>query len=186
MELTGREVRPHIGLVGGERIELGDFSLEVLCLAGHSHGDLGLYDAERKLLFSGEALLASGAKDDADNVVAPPYYESAENYDAALGLTAELDVDVMCTSHFGVIRAGEARDHILESRTFFDAYERDVLETVVCGAGQFDAEQTARQFAEKFSPFEFRLETMQLVNTHLAHLQRKGKVVEKDGHYTAV
>lgn len=43
-------------LAEGDVVDLGDRSFEVLHLPGHSPGSIGLWDAERGMLFSGDAL----------------------------------------------------------------------------------------------------------------------------------
>ena len=41
----------------GDRIDLGGFCFEVLDLAGHSPGQVGLYEPEKQLLFVGDHIL---------------------------------------------------------------------------------------------------------------------------------
>ncbi len=55
----------------GDVVEMGDRSLEVLHLPGHSPGSIGLWDAERRVLFSGDAVYDGPLLDfDADSDVA--------------------------------------------------------------------------------------------------------------------
>jgi len=49
-----------IELSGGEKINLGEVSLEVLHTPGHTRGSVCLYDPDHKLLFSGDTVFCDG------------------------------------------------------------------------------------------------------------------------------
>jgi glyoxylase-like metal-dependent hydrolase (beta-lactamase superfamily II) len=186
LRLGGEETGPDIGLQNDTIIDIGGRRLQVVDLSGHSFGDLGLYDAERRILFSGEALLAQGARNDAGTVVAPPYYESAENYWCSLDVVQSLDVECLCTSHFGILKGEAVRTHVAESRRFFEEYERGILEILhAAGKQGLTVEAVAREYAARYSPFDFRLETMQAVSTHLDFLATKGMIRRRNGRAVA-
>jgi len=184
IELSGDNVGPDMGLQGDEIVDLGGRAVRVINLPGHSFGDIGVYDAADKVLFSGEALLGEGARNDAGEIVAPPYYENAQDCYTTIQTVQNLDIRYLCTSHFGVLEGEAIQTHLNECLDFFNRYEQDVL-AVVKAAGKkgVSAEEAARQYAEKYSPFEFRLETMQLVSTHLDYLEEKGFVRRQQGRF---
>ena len=53
------EIKPDILLKGGEKLDLGDFSLEVIWTPGHTSGSICLY--QDGILFSGDTIFAGGS-----------------------------------------------------------------------------------------------------------------------------
>ena len=186
IKLGGVGTRPDIGLQGGEIINLGGITLTVVNLFGHSFGDIGVYDAQYRRIFFGESLLGEGARDDSGEIVGPTVLRKRETYEATLGVIKSLDVNVLGTSHCGVLEGQAIARHLAESVQFFTDYENNVADVVSRGSTQgVTAEEAARRFADDHSPFEFRLETMQLVSSHLALLQRKGRVRKEQDRYVS-
>jgi glyoxylase-like metal-dependent hydrolase (beta-lactamase superfamily II) len=61
--LLGEElepIEPTRLLHDGDRIELGNLTLEVLHTPGHTRGSICLYDRERRVLFSGDTVFCGG------------------------------------------------------------------------------------------------------------------------------
>lgn len=58
LESEVREIKPHMLLKGGESLDLGDYSIEVIHTPGHSPGSICLYDSAR--LFSGDTVFPQG------------------------------------------------------------------------------------------------------------------------------
>ncbi|MCD6247980.1 MAG: MBL fold metallo-hydrolase [Hadesarchaea archaeon] len=53
-------IEPTRELRDGDRIELGEVTLEVLHTPGHTRGSICLYDRERRVLFSGDTVFCDG------------------------------------------------------------------------------------------------------------------------------
>lgn len=86
----------------GDRIELGDFSFEVLHLPGHSPGSIGLLEPDRKILFSGDAVYSGQLVDDIPGADIEQYRETMN------GLSC-LDVNLVFGGHNQPISGDEMR-----------------------------------------------------------------------------
>jgi len=86
----------------GDRIELGDFSFEVLHLPGHSPGSIGLLETNRKILFSGDAIYSGQLVDDIPGADIEQYRETMN------GLSC-LDVNLVFAGHNQPISGDEMR-----------------------------------------------------------------------------
>lgn len=94
----------------GDRIDLGDRTLEVLHLPGHSPGSIGLWDRENAVLFSGDAIYDGPLLDTL------PGSDRAD-YVATLSRLAGLPVEVVHAGHdpsFGRARLQEIVRKYLE------------------------------------------------------------------------
>lgn len=90
-------------LSDGDVVDLGDRCLEVLHLPGHSPGSIGLWDAERGVLFSGDAVYDGPLLDSGDD-------SDVEAYVATMDRLAALPVEVVHGGHepsFGRARLQE-------------------------------------------------------------------------------
>jgi glyoxylase-like metal-dependent hydrolase (beta-lactamase superfamily II) len=107
-----RGARPTRAVDEGDRIDLGDRSFEVLHLAGHSPGSIGLWEASTGTLFSGDAVYDGPLLDmlpDAD----------IAQYLGTMRRLRELPVEVVHAGHepsFGRARLIDLCDAYLKSR----------------------------------------------------------------------
>jgi glyoxylase-like metal-dependent hydrolase (beta-lactamase superfamily II) len=93
----------------GDRIDLGDRSFGVLHLPGHTPGSIGLWDADRGLLFTGD----TAALDDPLSAV------DEEAFAGSLRRLRDLPVDLVCPGHsrpFGRAELVALVDEQLRSR----------------------------------------------------------------------
>lgn len=79
-------------LAGGDIVDLGDRSFEVLHLPGHSPGSIGLWDARARVLFSGDAIYDGALLDDLPGSNIPDYV-------ATMKRLRELPVEVVHGGH---------------------------------------------------------------------------------------
>lgn len=77
----------------GDVIDLGDTAYQVLHLPGHSPGSIGLYDVNRRVLFSGDALYDGELLDSL-------YHSDQTIYLQTLERIASLDVSVFHAGHY--------------------------------------------------------------------------------------
>jgi glyoxylase-like metal-dependent hydrolase (beta-lactamase superfamily II) len=89
-------------LYEGDRIELGNFSFEVLHLPGHSPGSIGLLEPSRKILFSGDAVYAGKLVDDVPGADIGQYMKTMNRLSC-------LDVGVVFAGHNAPISGEEMR-----------------------------------------------------------------------------
>ena len=89
----------------GDLIDLGDRVLEVLHLPGHTQGHIGLWEKERGLLFSGDALY--------DGLLLDHFYARArEEYVETMRRLAELPVSTVHGGHCPSFGRGRMRELI--------------------------------------------------------------------------
>ena len=86
----------------GDRIELGDFSFEVLHLPGHSPGSIGLLESNHKILFSGDAVYSGQLVDDVPGADIEKYVETMKRLSC-------LDVNLVFGGHNHPISGDEMR-----------------------------------------------------------------------------
>jgi glyoxylase-like metal-dependent hydrolase (beta-lactamase superfamily II) len=96
----------------GDVIDLGDRHFEVLHVPGHSPGSIALWEAERGLLLSGDAVYDGPLIDDA-------FHSNPEDYVATMRRLYELPVNVVHGGHypsFGRSRFRELIDDYVRGR----------------------------------------------------------------------
>jgi glyoxylase-like metal-dependent hydrolase (beta-lactamase superfamily II) len=97
---------PATQLLGqGDVIDLGDRHFEVLHVPGHSPGSIALWEAERGLLLSGDAVYDGPLIDDA-------FHSNPEDYVATLRRLYELPVNVVHGGHYPSFGRGRFRELI--------------------------------------------------------------------------
>lgn len=107
-----RPTTPTRHLQEGDTIDLGDRSLRVLHLPGHTPGSIGLYDESRRTLFSGDVLYDDELLDTLEG-------SDISQYIATMRRLRLLDVDIVHAGHgasFGATRMREIIDAYLEFR----------------------------------------------------------------------
>jgi glyoxylase-like metal-dependent hydrolase (beta-lactamase superfamily II) len=92
----GRRVIDHHIVTAGDIINVGEYSFEVVDLAGHTPGQIGLYEKRHKLLFCGDHIL---------NKITPNITFWGDDFDA-LGVyldklkdVRKMDVKILFTAH---------------------------------------------------------------------------------------
>lgn len=86
-------------LSGGELLEIGDMSWEVIHIPGHSSGSIALYNSSAKILIPGDVIYADYAIGRFDLHSADP----AKHRDS-LNLLAGLDVDILLPGHNRIMK----------------------------------------------------------------------------------
>ena len=112
MEKAGRTDQVVI-LRGGERLQAGPHSLEVIPTPGHTAGDICLYDRDRRILFSGDTVFPSGP---AENILADADQKlgSMDHLIASLARLVPLEVDFLLPGH-GIPAFSDGDAHILNA-----------------------------------------------------------------------
>ncbi|MDQ3702649.1 MAG: MBL fold metallo-hydrolase, partial [Chloroflexota bacterium] len=116
----------------GERLRLAGREYEVVHIHGHSPGSIGLYDHQRRVFFSGDALQAQGTSTQgiAGAQDRAAYYGTLDRVDA-------LAIDHLLAAHpylpftdSHVQPQGEVRRYLAECRRFFDEIDGEILDAL--------------------------------------------------------
>jgi glyoxylase-like metal-dependent hydrolase (beta-lactamase superfamily II) len=117
---------------GGEVISLGrEGSLQIIHLPGHSHGHLGLWNPERRILIGGDAIQGRGYDDVHGQPALCPTYLHVQPYLATIAFIEALGPDCYIGCHWPVMDSARAvLDFCRESRSFVELAESLVLEAI--------------------------------------------------------
>lgn len=97
-----RQAPPKLQLLeGGETIEIDKFSFQVIHTPGHSPGSIVLYEANHKVLFSGDTVFSFGNVGRTDLPLG-----SAQDLISSIEKLLELDVEYLCPGHMPWIKDG--------------------------------------------------------------------------------
>jgi glyoxylase-like metal-dependent hydrolase (beta-lactamase superfamily II) len=164
----GGDAPVDVGLRGGETLRLGPGRrLEVLALAGHTLGHLGLWDPATGAAIIVDAALADGVCDRAGRRLIPPRYYTAAGYEATLRALRALDPELLLTAHFEVMERAAARVFLDRSLAFV-AEVRDAVHAGV-RAGTTALPSLTAAVDEVVGPYPaFAHELAASVRAHLA------------------
>jgi hydroxyacylglutathione hydrolase len=105
-------------LEGGETLDLGDMTWEVIHIPGHSMGSIGLYHRPMKILIPGDVVYADYAIGRFDL-----YGADAARLKESLMRLAELEVDILLPGHNQIVK-GLPKGYILKTAKQWESYLR--------------------------------------------------------------
>jgi glyoxylase-like metal-dependent hydrolase (beta-lactamase superfamily II) len=179
LPLAGRRRRMDVTFSGGETIGLSDgWSLEVLHVPGHSHGHLSLYDRKHKAAFVGDALHGRGCPKADGSMGIPVTYYFVDVYLSTLRYFESLEIEVLYSGHFPVMRGEEIRDFISASRQTVELFDRVILRDLGLHPEGLTLEQLIETVANAVGdwPKETWVLAMFPVKGHLDRLEQQGKI----------
>jgi hydroxyacylglutathione hydrolase len=106
----------HRKLQGGESLDIGGMTWEVIHIPGHSMGGIALYNRPQKILIPGDVVYADYAIGRFDL-----YGADASELKESLFRLAELEVDVLLPGHNRIVQ-GLPRGYILQTAKQWEAY----------------------------------------------------------------
>jgi glyoxylase-like metal-dependent hydrolase (beta-lactamase superfamily II) len=168
-------------LAEGDRVEIGDFTLEVIETPGHCEGHIVFYERDTKTLFSGDHLLTDISPVPLlsfPKQAGEPRPKSLVRFMASLEKVEALDCEIVFPSH---------GDVILDHRRLIEGYrlhhERRALqiERVLR-----DGPRTPFELSQRLFPKHWRTQIFLVLSEVIGHLDvlcDQGKVVidERDG-----
>lgn len=159
-----------LGLRGGETIRLEPGRrLEVLHLAGHSPGHIGLWDPQHRVAIIIDAVLCDGIYDRAGTKLIPPRYYDAAAYRQTIRRVRALEPDLLLTAHYDPMSRAQAIEFCERSLSYVDAVEAIVR--AGHAAGETRLPELTDCVDEELGPFpEFATEIAAGVRSHLASL----------------
>ncbi len=164
------QTTPDCLLQGGDTLQVGGVTIEVIDTPGHTLGSISLYLREEGVLFSGDTVLGLGTV-----VILPPPHGDMALYVQSLGRLQTYDAALLCPGHGPPVRdvarkLQELIDHRRER-------EQQILAAVGQGRGRLEA-----MLADIYPELDRRLVGMaraQLL-AHLAKLESEGKIARRD------
>jgi len=167
-----REGRVDRRLTGDERIDLGDRTLHVLHLPGHSRGHLSVLDPANSLIIVGDAILGTAVPFATGEPAFPPTYRHERPYLDSIERVRALQVKTVATAHYGSFHGKQVAGFLDASRAFaLDLRER-VLEAVHAAASGLDLEELARQLDPEVGAWPKGRSVAALASPIAAHLEQ--------------
>lgn len=119
-----------LGLRGGEAIDLGERTVEVLHTPGHTLGHLSVYDPATRSLIIGDAVLGESVLTAEGKPAFPPTYRYVDSYRATIRRMRSMALEWLLTAHYPVYQ-GTAADEFLDvSLAYTDRVEEVVTRTL--------------------------------------------------------
>jgi len=165
--------RPDTEVMDGERLCFGDTRWELLWTPGHSAGHVVIHDAERKLLFSGDHLLAKISPNVSKHPQSTP--DPLHDFEASMRKVATLDIEQTLPAHGDSF--GHPGKRVAELLAHHEKRRERCLEAI--GAAAVSAWQVSRAvFSRPEALFERRLALFETL-AHLEALRVEGRLVEE-------
>jgi len=95
----------------GDSVNLGGITLEVIHTPGHTQGSICLYDQERKILFSGDALQGTAAFVKEFGPITGLYMD-LDAYICSIQHLLNMDIDMILPGHPDIIKKSNARKEL--------------------------------------------------------------------------
>lgn len=185
---TTAEVRRSTGLVpvsraldGGEMFDLGDRTIEVLAVPGHSPGHLALWDAANTTLLISDAVLGETVPTADGRAAFPPTYRDTVAYVDSIRRLRALDADLLLTAHYPVYEGAAVREFLDASLAYTERVDR-VIADVLASGGALPSLELIRRAAADLGPWsEAAAEYLIFpVTGNLERLVQQGSVVAGD------
>lgn len=133
--------KPDIVVQGGEHLQLADFDLEIVWTPGHAQGHICLYEPKRRILFSGDHVLAKISPNVSMHVQSMS--NPLADYLSTLTAVSKLSVEIALPAHGDVFSNLNGR--IAEIRQHHKDRNNEIIQTLLSGA------QSAYQVSSRLS-----------------------------------
>ncbi|MDQ0644016.1 MBL fold metallo-hydrolase [Microbacterium murale] len=156
---TTAEVRRSTGLVavgraldGGEVFDLGDRTIEVLAVPGHSPGHLALWDATNRTALISDAVLGETVPTADGRAAFPPTYRDTVAYVDSIRRLHALEADLLLTAHYPVYDGDGVEAFLDESLAYTELVDR-VIEEVLASGEELASLELIRRAAPSLGPW---------------------------------
>jgi glyoxylase-like metal-dependent hydrolase (beta-lactamase superfamily II) len=179
----GREVKVDRVLKEGDVVDFEDYTLRVIHTPGHSPGSISLYDEDKKILFTSDAVQGRGPS---HQTIPLPLYENVKDYLNTLDKLSKLNVQTLFTAHHfapfnkSVLDGAEMKQLLNASKSIVKKVDKIVYEFV--GKGPKNLGEVAKYLWIKMggnwqTPPNPHL--LRLARAHLNNLEEKGLIVRE-------
>jgi glyoxylase-like metal-dependent hydrolase (beta-lactamase superfamily II) len=169
----------------GQLLEAGPLRLQVIPAPGHTHDSHCLYEPERKLLFTGDAVNGEGtAFDDL------PVFQDLEALPQTMQRLQDLEVDLLLTAHpylpfnESVLEREKARELMQRTAEISRRILKRTTELLVEAYRELNTSEISAKICTEFGPNRPQPRGHGTVRLHLVKLVQEGKVgvrVGEDG-----
>jgi len=167
-------------LRAGERIRrTGDEWLTVLHVPGHTPGHICFYNPDHRYAIIGDAIFGRSQVDTAGNWSAPPPYTSVDSYRTTIQTIAALDLDLLLTCHYPVMRGQEIRQFVDSSYQFIDLATEVTGQILRYSSGAVTLGQVIAQADPLLGPFTFADDLQFALLAHLDLEVRHGRAARQ-------
>jgi len=125
-----------LGVTGGEVLDLGGRSVEIIHVPGHTRGHLVLWDAKTGTVLLSDAILWRAVVNADRSIAFPPTYRYVADYLHSIDRIERLHSRMLATAHYGVYEGERLSSFIEESKLFCLELETRVVRTIMkCRTG---------------------------------------------------
>lgn len=167
-----REGRVDRRLTGDESIDLGDRTVEILHLPGHSRGHLSVYDPAHSFLALSDAILGEAVPLASGKPAFPPTYRHERLYLDSIERVRGLDLHTLATAHYGTFVGEEIAGFLDSSRDFAQMLKHLVLGAVLEIPSGLDLLATAETLDSRVGDWPKGVSIPALVSPIAAHLEQ--------------
>jgi glyoxylase-like metal-dependent hydrolase (beta-lactamase superfamily II) len=172
LDVCGADTPVDLVWKGGETLDLGGRSLEVVHAPGHTQGNIVFLDRQGGTLFEAETILGGATGE--PGKLAVPYYFDVAAYRCTMHHLAALPWDLMVSSHSEPRDRAAGLQAIRQSLDFVDQFEEQLLNCLRDLKRPAPFAEVAKAMASRYG-YALDLGLALLIDTHLDYLARTGR-----------
>jgi glyoxylase-like metal-dependent hydrolase (beta-lactamase superfamily II) len=158
----------------------GDEWLTVRHVPSHTPGHICLHNPDRGYALIGDAVFGESQLDAAGGKAAAPPYTDVAAYRATIRTLESLDLDLLLTCHYPVMRGAEVRAFLAASRAWCDRAEAVTARLLREADGPLTLAQAIERADPLLGPFAAPRELQWALLAHLDHAVAKGEAAIVD------
>ena len=161
---------------GGEQIRFrGEEWLSLLELPGHTAGHVGLHHPGQRWAIVADAVFGRVQRNADGSPSAPPPYLDVAAYRQTIATLRALDLELLLTCHYPVMRGPEIATFLDASEAFVDDAERVTEELLRDTAGPLALAEAIGRAAPRLGPFGFVDDLQYAMLAHLELAEARGQ-----------
>jgi glyoxylase-like metal-dependent hydrolase (beta-lactamase superfamily II) len=162
-------------LAAGARIRINDDWLEVHHVPGHTPGHLCLHNPTHRYALIGDTIFGQSQLDTRGGKAAAPPYTDVNAYRRTIETIRSLNVDLLLTCHYPVMRGVEVRQFIDDSLIWSERAEEAVREMLSSSTDPITLGDAIDQLDPILGPFAAPRELQWAVLAHLDYAVQQGE-----------
>lgn len=165
-------------LHGGEQIELGDRTVTVLHVPGHSPGHVAVHDPLNRAVVIGDSTLGTTVPTADGRPAFPPTYRDVDPYLESIAQLRALDADLVLTAHYPVYEGERAGAFLDESEAYTELVDAVITGRLAAAGAPLTTLELVRAAGEELGPWGAAALDYAIfpVTGNLERMQRRGLV----------